>query len=373
MNVARRKIACVFGTRPECIKMAPVITGLQMASFCDVLVINTGQHRDLSRQALSLFGLQSNVDLDVMSVDQSLADLSARILTKLDALLAETHPDLLLVQGDTTSAYISALSAFYRRIPVGHVEAGLRTHDLRKPFPEEFNRVAISLMSTIHFAPTESAKANLLREGVPEGAIHVTGNTVIDALLAVAEMDHACDFPTRPNRRLILVTAHRRENFGNPIHEICRALRELHDRFPDVEFDYPVHPNPNIREPVTAHLSGHERIHLVPPADYITLVGLMKRATVVLTDSGGIQEEAPALGKPVLVMRQETERPEAVAAGVAKLLGTDSRKIVDETSRLLTDAAAYEAMARGVSPYGDGRAAARIVEHCRRLLSVQSS
>jgi len=267
MNVVRRKIACVVGTRPECIKMAPVITGLQMASFCDVLVINTGQHRNLSRQALILFGLQSNVDLDVMSVDQSLADLSARILTKLDALLAETHPDLLLVQGDTTSAYISALSAFYRRIPVGHVEAGLRTHDLRKPFPEEFNRVATSLMSTIHFAPTESAKANLLREGVPEGAIHVTGNTVIDALLAVAEMDHACDFPTRPNRRLILVTAHRRENFGNPIHEICRALRELHDRFPDVEFVYPVHPNPNIREPVTAHLSGLERIHLVPPAD----------------------------------------------------------------------------------------------------------
>ena len=372
MIAARPKVVCVVGTRPECIKMAPVIIALQAANFCDVVVLNTGQHRDLTRQALNLFGLNSDFDLDVMSENQSLAGLSARLLTNLDAFLAEQHPDLLLVQGDTTSVYVAALAAFYRRIPVGHIEAGLRTHDLRKPFPEEFNRIVTSLISAIHFAPTESAKANLLREGVPEVAIHVTGNTVIDALLAVAKRDYACDFPTNADRRLVLVTAHRRENFGSPIREICRALGELHDRFPDVEFVYPVHPNPNIREPVTAHLSTLERIHLVPPANYSMLVGLMKRATVILTDSGGIQEEAPALGKPVLVMRDETERPEAVAAGVAKLVGSDARKIVEETSRLLTDAAAYRGMARGVSPYGDGRAAARIVELCRRLLAVQS-
>jgi UDP-N-acetylglucosamine 2-epimerase (non-hydrolysing) len=366
----RKKIACVVGTRPECIKMAPVIIALRAADIWDVVVLNTGQHRDLTRQALGLFGLEADVDLDVMAADQSLAGLSARILTRLDAWLAEEAPDLLLVQGDTTTVFVAALAAFYRRVPVGHVEAGLRTHDLRAPFPEEFNRVVTSLISAIHFAPTEGAKANLLKQGIAPDSIHVTGNTVIDALLAVAQRDDACDFPSRAGRRLILVTAHRRENFGQPIREICRALSELHDRFPDIEFVYPVHPNPNIRQPVMDSLATCERIHLLPPADYETLVGLMKNATLVLTDSGGIQEEAPALGKPVLVMREETERPEAVTAGVARLVGSDARRIVEATSRLLSDAAAYEQMARGVSPYGDGRAAYRIVEHCRRLLSI---
>ena len=362
-------ILCLLGTRPECIKMAPVIMALRNAAFCRITVLNTGQHRELTKQALGLFGLESDFDLDVMSSNQSLADLSARIVMKLDAFLVHTQPDMLLVQGDTTSVLAGALAAFYRRIPIGHVEAGLRTHDLHAPFPEEFNRVVTSLVSAVHFAPTESARANLLKEGVSPEAVHVTGNTVIDALLSVAERDEPCGFPTRPDRRLILVTAHRRENFGEPIREICRALKELHGRFPDIEFVYPVHPNPNIREPVMGSLSSLERIHLLPPADYGLLVGLMKRSTLVLTDSGGIQEEAPALGKPVLVMREQTERPEAVAAGVAKLVGSNARQIVEQVSRLLTDAAAYREMARGISPYGDGRAALRIAEHCERLVA----
>lgn len=369
---SRKTISCIVGTRPECIKMAPVIIALRAANFCDVFTVNTGQHRDLTRQALGLFGLVADFDFDVMASDQSIGGLSARILAKLDTWLAEQAPDLLLVQGDTTTVFCAALAAFYRRVPVGHVEAGLRTHNLRAPFPEEFNRVVTTLVSAIHFAPTESAKANLLKAGVSAGAIHVTGNTVIDALLTMAEQESPCAFPSQPGRRLILVTVHRRENFGQPIREICQALAALHDRFLDVEFVYPVHPNPNIRQPVMDSLATRERMHLLPPADYATIVSLMKRATLILTDSGGIQEEAPALGKPVLVLRDETERPEAVAAGVARLVGSDWRRIVEETSVLLTDKAAYQRMARGLSPYGDGRAAFRIAEHCQRLLASEA-
>ena len=368
MAAGRKSVLCLVGTRPECIKMAPVVLALRKAAFCDVSVLNTGQHRELTRQALSMFGLEADFDLDVMVSNQSLAALSSRILAKLDAVLEDRIPDLVLVQGDTTSVFVGALAAFYRRIPVGHVEAGLRTHTIDRPFPEEFNRIVTSLVSAIHFAPTEGARANLLREGARPDRVHVTGNTVIDALLAVAERPTPCAFPVVPGRRLILVTAHRREHFGAPIREICRAIAELHARFPDTEFVYPVHPNPNIQEPVQASLAQLERVHLIPPADYDSLVALMKRATLILTDSGGIQEEAPALGKPVLVMRDETERLEALAAGVARLVGANARRIVDEAATLLTDAAAHAAMARGGSPYGDGRAAQRIAELCRELL-----
>ncbi|MGX7741679.1 UDP-N-acetylglucosamine 2-epimerase (non-hydrolyzing) [Rhodopseudomonas parapalustris] len=349
--------------------MAPVISELKRQEWADVTVVSTGQHRDLVRQILGIFSIEIDHDLDVMQDNQTLAGLSGSILFKLDPLLASEGYDLILVQGDTTSVMIASLAAFYRRIPIGHVEAGLRTHDIQRPFPEELNRLVTSLVSCIHFAPTEKARTNLLAERVSAGSVHVTGNTVVDALLEVSSKDLPCSFPVGAGRRLVLVTAHRRENFGAPILAICDAIRELHDRFPDTEFVYPVHPNPNIRHPVHARLSELERIHLIPPADYQDLVTLMKRSTLILTDSGGIQEEAPALGKPVLVLRDETERPEAVEAGVARLVGADRERIVLETSRLLTNQADYAQMARGVSPYGDGKAARRIVDLCREFLT----
>lgn len=353
--------------------MAPVIRALQAEPWAQPIVVSTGQHRDLVRQILGLFDIQAHHDLDVMEPNQTLAGLSSRIFTKLDALLAEEHFDLLLTQGDTTSAMVASLGAFYRQIPVAHVEAGLRTHDMGRPFPEELNRRVISNVSRLHFAPTPAARANLLREHVRPEHIHVTGNTVIDALLDVADRNGPVCYPTAPDRRLILVTAHRRENFGAPILEICAAVRELHDRHPDVEFVYPVHPNPNIQTPVHAELGQLPRVHLIAPADYEVLVGLMKASYLILTDSGGIQEEAPALGKPVLVLREETERPEAIIAGVAQLVGTKRELIVRRVEKLLSDEFAYRRMARGGSPYGDGKAAQRIVAACRDLLHPSST
>lgn len=365
----RRRVVCLVGTRPECIKMAPVIKELAAQSWCEPVVVSTGQHRQLVHQILGLFDIKIDHDLDVMQHNQTLAGLSSRIFTKLDELLDREQFDLMLIQGDTTSVMIAGLAAFYRKIPVGHVEAGLRTYDMQRPFPEEMNRRVAGLVANLHFAPTQIAYDNLIGEKHDANTVHITGNTVVDALLTVADLDLPCSFPTAQDRRLILVTAHRRENFGQPILDICSAIKDLHDRHPNLEFVYPVHPNPNIHEPVHASLGELERVHLVPPADYQDLVGLMKNATIVLTDSGGIQEEAPALKKPVLVLRDETERPEAVQSGVARLIGTKRETIISSIEELLTDEATYSRMAQGGSPYGDGKAAQRIAMLCREFLT----
>ena len=364
-----KTIVCLVGTRPEGIKMAPVIRALQKEPWVTTIVISTGQHREMIRQTLGIFDIGIDIDLDVMEDNQTLAGLSAKIFQRLDPLLVEIKPDLVLVQGDTTSVMVASLACFYRRIPVGHVEAGLRTHDLQNPFPEEMNRLVAGHVSAIHFAPTQASHDNLIAERHDPKTVHITGNTVIDALLDVAGRDLPCAWP-RPGRKLVLITAHRRENFGAPLMEICRAIQTLHDTHTDVDFVYPVHPNPNVRGPVYQNLSGLERLHLCDPVNYLELTALMKACHFALTDSGGIQEEAPALGKPVLVLRAETERPEAVAAGVAKLVGTDERTIIAEASKLLTDPAAYKLMARGVSPYGDGKGAARIAALCKTFLNA---
>jgi UDP-N-acetylglucosamine 2-epimerase (non-hydrolysing) len=364
-------IICLVGTRPECVKMAPVIRALRAKSTLATCVVSTGQHKQLVDQTLQIFGIQPDVDLGVMVANQSLAGLSARIFERLDPVLLEKAPALLLAQGDTTSVMVAALACFYRQIPYGHVEAGLRTGDLANPFPEELNRVVAGLVSTIHFAPTESARQNLLNERIGDSKILVTGNTVIDALLSVTAEPLPCAYPRDQANKLILVTAHRRENLGAPLERICDALRQLHDQMPDTEFVYPVHPNPNVRSVVSPRLAGLPRFHVIDPVDYLTISGLMQRAHVVITDSGGIQEEAPALGKPVLVLRHETERPEAVEAGVAVLVGTETERIVKEVYRVCTDAAVYRSMARGISPYGDGHAAARIAAACETLVAVR--
>lgn len=361
----RIRVLSVIGTRPEAIKMAPVVKALAKEPWADSRVLATAQHRHLLDQVLDVFKIVPDRDLNVMRPNQDLAGLTARLLVELDRTLRLEAPDVVLAQGDTTTVMTVALACFYLNIPFGHVEAGLRTRDLRNPFPEEMNRVVAGRLARWHFAPTRSAKANLLREGIPPSEVYVTGNTVIDALLSVAGEAQVVGVPLRPDKRLILVTAHRRENFGEPFRDICRAIRFLADANEDVQFLYPVHPNPNVRETAQQQLAGHPRILLCNPLDYLPFVGAMRRADLILTDSGGVQEEAPALGKPVLVMRRETERPEAVDAGVARLVGPDFRTIVDECQRLLDDPAAYRAMAKGLSPYGDGKAAGRIADILR--------
>jgi UDP-N-acetylglucosamine 2-epimerase (non-hydrolysing) len=357
----------VLGTRPEAIKLAPVIRRLQgeLGSQGRVLVCSTGQHREMLDPVLKLFQIEPDVRLDVMRPDQSLPELASRLLERLAPVFDEAAPRFVLVQGDTTTAFIGALCAFYNRVPVGHVEAGLRTRDLDRPFPEELNRQIVSRIARHHFAPTESARRNLLEEGVPADQILVTGNTVIDALLETARMP--CQLPEplatflASGRRVILVTAHRRESFGEPFRRICAALRTIARRHPECDLVYPVHLNPNVGRPVREILEGTANIHLVPPLDYLPFVHLMKKSHLILTDSGGIQEEAPSLGKPVLVLRERTERPEAVEAGTVRIVGFDEDRIVAETDRLLGDAASYEAMSRAINPYGDGRASERIV------------
>jgi UDP-N-acetylglucosamine 2-epimerase (non-hydrolysing) len=351
-----------MGTRPEAIKMAPVVKALQDRPWADVKVLATAQHRDMLDQVLNLFGIKPNEDLDIMRPDQALGELTARLMQGLDGLLEKDPPDIVLAQGDTTTVLVTALACFYRRIPFGHVEAGLRTGDLLYPFPEEMNRVLADRLTRYHFAPTESAKRNLIDERMNGDTIHVTGNTVIDALLETAKREIPIDLNLDPGKRLILVTAHRRENFGAPFASICSALLELADRNPDVQLLYPVHPNPSVRDTAHERLGGKPGIVLAEPMDYGPFVAAMKRSHFILTDSGGIQEEAPALGKPVLVLRTETERPEAVDAGVVRLVGTGSKAIVEAAQRLLDDVSEYEAMAKGVSPYGDGRAAVRIAD-----------
>jgi UDP-N-acetylglucosamine 2-epimerase (non-hydrolysing) len=357
-----RKILSVVGTRPEAIKMAPVIQALTKRSWAVVRVLATAQHRAMLDQVLEIFEIQPDVDLDIMRHDQSLPELTSRLIQSLDGHLEALDPDLVLCQGDTTTVLTTALTGFYRGIPVGHVEAGLRTGDMNYPFPEEMNRILADRLSSIHFAPTEGARQNLLREGIDDASIHVTGNTVIDALLATAEKDIPLGTDVDQSKRMILVTAHRRENFGEPFLEICRAISDIAARNPDVQFLYPVHPNPNIHEAAHRELGGNPGVLLTEPLEYGPFITAMKTSYFILSDSGGIQEEAPALGKPVLVLRSETERPEAVEEGVVRLVGTDRKTIVEASQALLDDVGHYHAMARGVSPYGDGRASQRIAD-----------
>ena len=341
--------------------MAPVILALQQAGWAEVRVVATAQHRGLLDLALAGFGIAADIDLDLMQENQTLAELTTRLIAGMDEVLTQEAPDFVLAQGDTTTVLATGLCCFYRDIPFGHVEAGLRTHRRRSPFPEEMNRVFAGYVASLHFAPTETARRNLLDEGVTDDNILVTGNTVIDSLLWQAGRDVDRPMLFDPGKRLIVVTAHRRENFGPPMKAICAAIATLADRYDDVEFLIPVHPNPNVTRIVRGMLGGRPRITLCEPLDYAHFVAAIKHAHLVLTDSGGVQEEAPALGKPVLVMRTDSERPEAIEAGVAKLIGIDHDSIVAEVATLLDDQDAYRAMARGVSPYGDGNAARRII------------
>lgn len=358
------KVLTIFGTRPEAIKLAPVIKELEKyPQRIHSAVCITGQHREMLDQVLSLFKITPDYSLDLMEEDQSLASLTARVVLPVSDVLMKEKPDLVLVEGDTTSAMLASLASFYQRIPVGHVEAGLRTGNRYSPFPEEVNRRLISVLATLHFAPTQAAVDALLAEGIPKENIFLTGNPVVDALLVTVKEGQDLNLGISLNSsHLILVTAHRRENFGKPLEDICYALREIVQRNPGVEIIYPVHLNPNVRGPVYGILSGVERIHLIQPLEYGQFAQLLSRAYLVLTDSGGIQEEAPVLGKPVLVMRKETERPEAVAAGTAKVVGTDREAIISNVELLLSDENEYNRMSHATSPFGDGKAAERIVQ-----------
>jgi UDP-N-acetylglucosamine 2-epimerase (non-hydrolysing) len=356
----------VFGTRPEAIKLAPVIRHMQThPDQFRVRVAVTAQHREMLDQALATFRITPDYDLNSMTAGQSLAASASRILAALEPVYADARPDMVFVQGDTTTTLYGALAAFYARIPVGHIEAGLRTGDLAHPFPEEMNRLLTARLAAIHFAATESARRNLLSEGIPAHTIHVTGNSGIDAVLSIAAQLSSGELPSpgwsflHPGRHLIVVTAHRRESFGEGFANICRALRALAAR-PDVTIVYPVHRNPNVQEFVGSHLAAIPNVHLIEPLNYVPFVDLMRRATILLTDSGGIQEEGPSLGKPVVVMREQTERPEAVEAGTVRLAGADEDRIVREVTRLLDDEPLRAAMSRIHNPYGDGHASERI-------------
>lgn len=369
--MADLRVLSIFGTRPEAIKMAPVIKALEAASGIQSRVCVTAQHREMLDQVLELFKIQPDIDLNLMRPNQSLAQLTAQILEKIDPVLADERPDWVLIQGDTTTVMAASLAAFYRGIKVGHVEAGLRTNDKLQPFPEEINRRIASVTADLHFAPTQLSRENLLHEGIPDRHIVVTGNPAIDALRMIVKLPAPAQVDAwikewsiaEGKRRLVLITAHRRENFGAPIEAICEAIKKLALHYGDsIRLVYPVHLNPNIQGPVKRILGNVPGVTLLPPLEYLSLVHLMKESTLILTDSGGIQEEATGLGKPTLVLREKTERPEGVTAGVLKLVGTDTEKIVTETQRLLDDAKAYDAMAHAENPFGDGRAAERIVK-----------
>jgi UDP-N-acetylglucosamine 2-epimerase (non-hydrolysing) len=357
-----KKIVCIVGTRPEAIKMAPVILALKKEPWVNVRVLATAQHRHMLDQVCQFFNITPDLDLNLMKPNQSLTMLTARLLIDLDDILLEEKPDAVLIQGDTSTAMSSALACFYHKIPIGHIEAGLRTWDIQNPFPEEANRLIISNLSFWHFAPTERAKQNLLKEGIFDEKIFLTGNTVIDALLITANTDTEINLALDKTKRLILITCHRRENFGEPFINVCSALKILAQNNPDVEFLYPVHPNPNVKDIAYKMLKKLSNIILCEPLEYSQFVAAMKKSYLIITDSGGVQEEAPALGKPVLVLREETERPEAVDMGVVKLVGCDSKTIISEVQLLLDCKQAYKNMAKGVSPYGDGKASERIVK-----------
>lgn len=358
------KILSVFGTRPETIKMAPILDLLKREREVESYVCVTAQHRHMLDPFMNLFQIKADFDLDIMKPGQNLTDITTLVLTRLREVLLDLKPDLLLVQGDTATAFAGALAAFYEKIPVGHVEAGLRTGNAMMPWPEEMNRKLVSSIANLHFAPTRTAQENLLKEGVNPKHIFITGNTVIDTLfftLKQLEKKPRFDF-LDPKKRLILVTGHRRENFGAGFESICKALQQISER-EDIQIVYPVHLNPNVQAPVRSILGGRKNIHLIEPLDYLDFVFLMDLSYLILTDSGGIQEEAPSLGKPVLVMREVTERPEAVEAGTVILVGTDSKKIVTETQKLLDHLSHYQAMSHAHNPYGDGHAAKRIIQH----------
>lgn len=365
------KVLTVFGTRPEAIKMAPLVHALAKDPYFDARVCVTAQHREMLDQVLHLFSIVPDYDLNIMKPGQGLTEITCRILEGLKPVLEEFTPDVVLVHGDTTTTVATSLAAFYQRIPVGHVEAGLRTGDLGSPWPEEANRTLTGRLALYHFAPTENSRANLLRENVADNRIFVTGNTVIDALISIRDRiladdsrqrDLASRYPfLRDDKKLILVTGHRRESFGQGFEHICEALVEIARQNQDVQIVYPVHLNPNVSEPVNRILGQVDNVTLIEPQDYLPFVWLMNRAWLILTDSGGIQEEAPSLGKPVLVMRETTERPEAVKAGTVRLVGTDRTRIVAEVSRLLHDDREYHIMSKAHNPYGDGKACARIL------------
>ena len=358
-----KKILVIFGTRPEAIKMCPVVLELRKHPEFETKVCVTGQHRQMLDQVLDVFRIKADHDLAVMHERQTLFDITTGILDKIRAVLESEKPDLVLVHGDTTTTFVSSLACFYLQIPVGHVEAGLRTYDIYAPYPEEFNRRAVSIIARFNFAPTETAREHLLAEGCDPSKIFVTGNTVIDALKTTIREGYSHpDLDWAEDSRLILMTAHRRENLGEPLHHMFRAVRAVVERHPDTKVIYPVHMNPVVRETAEEELSGCERIRLIEPLDVLDFHNFMARACLVLTDSGGIQEEAPALGKPVLVMRDTTERPEGIKAGTLKLVGTDEETIYRECHTLLTDPAAYEKMSRAVNPYGDGLASERIAQ-----------
>ena len=360
------KILLIFGTRPEAIKLCPVVRGLrEHPDKFDVRVCVTAQHREMLDQVLRAFDVTPDHDLDLMLPGQTLFQSTSRILAGLEPVLRDEKPAMAIVQGDTTTTLCGALAAFYARIPVAHVEAGLRTHDMSQPFPEEMNRVLAARLTALHFAATEKAAENLRAEGVSPASISVTGNTGIDAVLFVRDglergALRGSDWPQLDSsKKLIVVTAHRRESFGSGFERICRALAKIADR-EDVQLVYPVHPNPNVQDPVQRYLAGHSHVRLIEPQSYVPFVDLMRRAYILITDSGGIQEEGPSLGKPILVLREKTERPEAVTAGTVKLVGTDEDRIVSEAARLLEDRGAYDQMSRVHNPYGDGRASERI-------------
>ncbi len=384
-----KKIFITFGTRPEAIKLAPVIKAFREDPAFETIVCLTGQHREMLYQPVEFFEIEPNCDMKIMKPNQTLFDITVDSVRGYEDALKRFSPDLLIVQGDTTTAFTGALSAFYFKIPVGHVEAGLRSHNKYSPFPEEMNRVLVGRLTDLHFAPTETARKNLLNEGTPDEKIYVTGNTVVDANLQAIEIirEKGLDKKieeflgkvapglmdkVKTGKKLILVTAHRRESFGEPFRNLCNALRDIALRFKDtVEIVYPVHLNPNVRKPVFDILGNLDNLHLIDPVDYPTLIYLLEKSYIVLTDSGGIQEEAPSFGKPVLVMREVTERMEGVEAGIAKLVGTDREKIFTEASKLIEDPSAYERMAKAINPYGDGKAALRIVKIVRDFFSIR--
>ncbi|KJS20235.1 MAG: UDP-N-acetylglucosamine 2-epimerase [Clostridiaceae bacterium BRH_c20a] len=361
------KVMSIFGTRPEAIKMAPLVNALEKEKGFKSSVVVTAQHREMLDQVLSLFNIEPQYDLNIMQSGQSLYDITCRALKGLEEILEQEKPQMVLVHGDTTTTLAASLAAYYKKIPVGHVEAGLRSGDIYSPFPEEMNRKLTGGLAALHFAPTQTAKNNLLREGVSENRIYVTGNTVIDALLATVKSDFeftdpqlkAIDFN---QKRVLLVTTHRRENLGQPMENIFKALALLHEQFEDIEIIFPVHKNPAVREIAYKILTGHERIHLIEPLDYEPFANLMARSYLILTDSGGLQEEAPALGKPVLVLRENTERPEAVVAGTVAIVGTKFESIFETSKGLLVKKELYDKMAQAVNPYGDGKACLRIID-----------
>lgn len=364
-----KKIMFVFGTRPEAIKMAPLVKAMENNSEFAPIVLVTAQHREMLDQVLELFNIVPDYDLNLMKTNQTLTDITVGVLRGVERIVIKEKPDMVLVHGDTTTTFGGALAGFYQQVPVGHVEAGLRSGNMYSPFPEEANRKLTGAMATIHFAPTLQARENLLREGVDPGAIFTTGNTVIDALKMTVKEDYTFDLDLAqmldvPGRK-VLLTTHRRENLGQPMVQIFHAIRTLHERFPDVHYYFPMHKNPRVRALAHEALDELERVHLFEPLDYAPFANLMARMDLVLTDSGGMQEEAPALGKPVLVLRDTTERPEAVDAGTVKLVGCDTTRIVDTVSELFNDESAYSEMERAVNPYGDGQACSRIINALR--------